>query len=303
MEQLKVVAPYLKLFFWCGQTTYIPRTDKLGQQNPGKRLDIRPTIFHKLPTILWALGLWTINGILVYLVNFGTGRSVYDHSDAIITNIFITCHVLKSSAVFVQGIFYHCAITDATQILLGLETFFVSHLQYQINYRRFAKEMLLKTLFISIMYLQSVISLGLRFVQMDFVEPITALIKVTEIKSMIIVLHILFYVDLMRFHMVELNAAIRRDTYGEQNTDQSNIIIVYRKSTKEIIMSNKYKSYKHLHYRLWNATQQINHYFGWCLTAAFLQIFVDCVYNSYWQVINILQDDFIHSKNIVSSVV
>lgn len=283
MEQLKVVVPYLKLFFWFGQTSLTLKTDKLGQPYPVGRYGDSPTFISKLPNILWTLAALVINGILIYLVNFGLSRTIFDNSDTIITNIFITCQVLKSLAVCIQSIFYHHAISEATQILLGLEAFFKNNLHYQIDYRRFGRAMLWKTLLIVFVYVQSVITMSWRYVEMERFEPITALIKIMQIKSIAIMLHIIFYVDLMRFHMVELNAAVERDACGDQDTVQNNIVVVYRKSTKEMVLSNKYKNYKHLHYRLWNANQQINHYFGWCLTAVFLQTFIDCVYNSYWQ--------------------
>lgn len=279
MEQLKVVTPFLKLFFWCGQTSYTLQTDKLGQQPHAANA----SLMMQLPNILWTSITLIINAILIYLVNFGVRRSTFDNSDAIITNIFITCQVLKVLSVFVQSVFYHRAISEATRILLGLETFFNGSLQHQIDYRRFGKQILMKGIFLAVIYLQSAIFLAFRNAQMDTFEPINGLIKIMQIRSITILLHIIFYVDLMRFHLVELNAVIERDGCGDQDIIQNNVVVVYRKSTKEIIMSNKYKNYKHMHYRLWNANQLINHYFGWCLTAVFLQTFIDCVYNSYWQ--------------------
>lgn len=274
MQQLNVVAPFLKLFFWCGQTGYT-----LGhQQYPGK-----PSLLLQLPNIFWTIIALIVNGVLIYLVNFGVSRTVFDNSDAIITNIFITCQILKVLSVFVQSIFYHHAISDATRILLGLETFFIGSLQYQIDYRRFGKQFLMKALLLAVIYLQSAIFVAFRAAQMDFFEPITGLIKIMQIRSITILLHIIFYVDLVRFHMIELNTVIERDACGDEDNIQNHVIVVYRKSTKEIVMSNKYRHYKHLHYRLWNANQSINHYFGWSLTAIFLQTFIDCVYNSYWQ--------------------
>lgn len=279
---LGTMTPYLKLFLYFGQSCYLPKLSKTVDYNQTSNYGSKSLLTPKIPTIIWSVLAFSINLALVWLVNFGVDRSVFDSSDAIITNIFILCQLTKTVSVFIQSVFYNRAIRDATQVFLSLETYFDGTLHHKIGYEKFGRQMFIKSVLICILYVQSAIFLSLTFIGRGFVEPITTIIKLSQIRSIVILIHIIFFIDLLRFHMVQLNAVIQRDA-NEHEPIQNNIVIVYRKSTKEMLMGNKYRNYKHVHYRLWNATQHINYYFGWSLTTVFLQTFVDCVYNSYWQ--------------------
>lgn len=282
MGLLKLMTPYLKLFLCFGQSSYLPKVNKIFDYHKEIGYRSRSTLMPKIPTIIWTVLACSINLALIWLVNFEPNRSVFDNSDTIITNIFIVCQITKTVSIYIQSVIYDRAIRDATQVFLSLETFFGGSLHHKISYAPFGRQMIIKMAFIYIIYIQAATFLGLTFIQIGFVVPITTIIKILQIRSIMILIQMIFFIDLIRFHMAQLNVVIQRDA-GEQEPTQNNIIVVYRKSTKEMLMGNKYRNYKHVHYRLWNATQHINHYFGWSLTTVFLQTFIDCVYNSYWQ--------------------
>lgn len=273
---LDTMMPFLQLFLYAGQSSYLPKTNKYFSSGSSS------TLTPKIPTIMWFVSGCSINLTLVWFINFKAERSAFMFTSYLIMiNVFNVCQLAKFASVFIQSVFHNRAIHDAIQVFLNLETFFEGTLRHKISYGKFRRQILLKILLIFIVYIQTVIYLALRFIQRGFIEPLTAIIKLSQFRSILILIHIIFFVDLLRFHLVQLNEVIQRDA-NENEPIQNSIVIVYRKCTKEILMGNKYRNYKHAHYHLWNATQHLNYYFGWCLILVFLQAFIDCVYISYW---------------------
>lgn len=270
MKLINILSPYLRIFFLCGQSCYLP-----ANANPFL------LIIKTVPTIVCAIKGWLISIALVWIVNFGPKRIGYDKSDGIITNIFITCEITKTITVLVQSIFFSYAIDDIIKIFTHLEHFFQNSLHYKIEYEQFRKMFLIKTVLLLVAYVQSLIPFYLVFISNEYQDLTTIFIKIIQLESVIALIHIIFYIDLLRFHLIHLNLAIQRDSI-EQNLIFHKIAVVFRKYTREILLSTKYRNYKHVHFYLWNATQKINYFFGWSLTTVFLQTFVDCVFNAYW---------------------
>lgn len=278
MELLKAIRPYLKTFYLFGQSSYVPKSPR---SHTTKKKSSIPHL-SKVPTILWAAICFSVSAILIWVVNISSEKQYFGRTDAIMTNLFIFCEVTKTSAVFVQSLFYNQVLRDVLQNFENMETFFACNLHYRISYTTFERQFFRKTIIIFAGYAQSMLPHILGYAIFSKLDKTSVLIKIMQIESTIIIIHMMFYIDVLRFHLSELNKAIERDG-GAQNTIQNNIMVVYKKSTKETLVANKIKNYKHVHYRLWNANQQINYIFGWSLTAVFLQTFVDCVYNAYWQ--------------------
>lgn len=265
-----MLAPYLKIFCLCGQSCYLPV----------KTISFL-TIIKTFPTIGWAIKGLLISIALATIVNFGPRPIGFDKSDVIITNIFITCEIAKTIAVAVQSLFFTYAIDDIIQTFSNLEDFFRHSLHYKIEYEQFRNIFLRKTVFLLVIFLLSLIPHFFAFINAQDDDMISFYIKIIRFETIIASIHVIFYIELLRFHMKHLNLTIERDTI-EQNAMFNNDTVGFRKYGKEILLSTKYRNYKHVHFQLWNAMQKINHFFGWSLTTVFLQTFVDGVFNSYW---------------------
>lgn len=276
MDQFKVIRPFLIFFFFGGQSCYLPRKSNGFWWKKQNRLDV---FLSAIPTVLGAARGLAFSAALYWLNNVSNRNGHYDKSDAIITHLFTVCGFIRTITIGGQSLLFTCAIQNVIQTFLNLENFFKKRLQYNIPYRRFSTDFIRKIILVVVSYAQTLIPF---YMVSHFTNnPVKYLLKIMQFESVFSAIHLLFYIDLLRFHLIHLNMAIIRDA-KQPDPIQNQISVTYGKNRKEILLTGKYQNYKHVHYHLCVATQQINHFFGWCLTACFLQTFVDWVFISFW---------------------
>lgn len=98
-------------------------------------------------------------------------------------------------------------------------------------------------------------------------------LKIMQFTILLSFLQIIFYIDALRFHYHEFNLIVHRD-FEQLNTKG-------RREHERLIL-NKIKCYKIVHFRLWEASQRINKFFGWVIIGLVLYAFVDTVYSAFW---------------------
>lgn len=107
-------------------------------------------------------------------------------------------------------------------------------------------------------------------------------------------MHALFYFQLIEFYLHELNTFIsgRLDLLSPhaaqftKHSDMSSIYFIGDEKTKyhadNFLMIRTLKTIKIIHFRIWNAVQDINATFGWFLLAFMFKNFVDTLWEVYW---------------------
>lgn len=229
-------------------------------------------------------------GIAFYLgitciVELGSGQNdKYSRSDLIFYSLFMLCEMARSSCILLQCIFYKHIIYDVINTFRKLESLFVVHLRYRIVYLGFKKKYMIKVITVMLFYFLYISAFAVRVFLYPNYSPAIIQIKLLQALTSFTFLHIIFYIDLLSFNLHELSAVIQKDMIGNNDHNLNNVVFFCKKPVTNVVIRNKIKCYKNIHFRLWEATQRVNCYFGWCMVAMLLHSFVDIVYCSYWLV-------------------
>lgn len=210
----------------------------------------------------------------------------YEHlwspTDIRTINFVIICEILRISFNSIQCIYNKQKLIDIYYIFRMLQTYYNMHLYHAIDYQRFIHLYNRKVMFYVCGFILSLVILVLKYWR-DGMSTVYIQLKILQIMTLASYLHIIFYVDLLSFHLAELNVAIEHDAINGHSKIDSNIIsVISNESSDNMKMRERLRHYKTVHYHLWGVTQRINEFFGWCMVAILLHGFVVFVYNSYW---------------------
>lgn len=194
--------------------------------------------------------------------------------------IYLTsfCEIAQMLFLLIQY-FHHKQLTnDIIRTFLNLESYFAIHMKHRIAYQRFSQYYSYKMILISCAFLQFVLLYAVRWLYFGIFSLIGIYLRILRCITSLTILHIILYVDLLNYHLNELNVVVRRDTFNRRrpNSNQNH------KSANSILMRNKIKCYKYVHFRLWTICQKFNTCFGWILMTIILQDSFDFIYSSFW---------------------
>lgn len=120
-------------------------------------------------------------------------------------------------------------------------------------------------------------------------EYLSLSIDALQIPIIIATIHFIFYVNLVKFMMTQLNALVMRQhvcsfckntNYGLQHSFRTKFCCC--KELCDEIRLTSIKRMKLIYYRLWRATQHLNDFFGWILAAIIIENFVCASFSLYW---------------------
>lgn len=258
--------PIMKLFCNLGLAPYCIKYDQSNR---------RSRVRCEVPKYLYFLICMTIALSGLYILNYISGLRVFGHTEYLIINLNLSCDVVRTVTVLVQCISFDTFTLECSQIMLELRAFFWRHLNHRLSYDRAYKTYMLKFKFIMLAYAQYVIG----YAMCGFIQPTATIVgslsKIVELMVMLTYMHIIFYIDMLNYHMSELNVVIQRDAcqvYICATTDAAKIAVL----TKNL------EAYKSVHFRLWLVAEYVKRFFGWSLIAILLYAFADLVYSGFW---------------------
>lgn len=272
MEFLENSKPYLKMFYLIGLSSYHP--DEIHVKWLTK-------LFSKTLVMVQAIISLTLSVSCIIALNAIRSYSEYGRTDIIMTNMFIFCECARSIFVFVQCVLYKSLVIDIMAAFRKIELYFVNHLEYKIPYRVFNKRFFWIIIIVIWAYVQYLTIFILRNIQKPRLPMLNGQIKVLQAISSLTFLHAVFYIEALSFHLEHLNMVIERDMIVRDDIT-SNVIFVGKEAVNNMIIRCKLKYYKSVHLKLWELSQKINRYFGWCMVALLLQSFIGFVYTIYW---------------------
>lgn len=276
MSLLEKLNLYLKVFYFSGFAPYISPSLVTKQHIRSQSL------LSKLPCILLFIFSFAVEMLSVWLINFPE-RLSYKAVERIIANLFIICDTIKIFSIFIPICFYNQTVTRIFLNFDGIHTYFQDILQWQINYDYFRKRFTRKFIFVQISYWQSVIFFLLDHMLNRGFDSSAFAFKLWQMASLLAFCHVMFYIDLLRHYLYQLNLSMKNAT-SDQIVDQNRNFVSNKplKGVKELLIQSTVNKYKTIYYRLWDISQKINNVFGWTIAALFLQAFADGTYCIFW---------------------
>lgn len=273
-EQTK---PFLNLFFVLGHSPFLYIN--------GHYLNLKYSsnrIIGILPATTTCIICLSVAMHLLYILNTKGKVISLGSVDVILSNFNILIEIARPILLFSQCYCHKAIMFDIMDIFQNVDTLFASNLKYRISYAALRKQFTIKLCLIMGAYFQSNIPSLIHIIQYGTFDPIIVYHKLLSSMASVAFLHIVFYIDSLRYLLVQLDFVIRRDTKN---------LVDKRSPMFCCDVRSKLKYYKITYFRLWEISQQLNQYFGWSIVILFLKAFIHTVLTIYWQVVQCQRSD------------
>lgn len=263
-EQCNKMTLFHSLNYWINIFYFFGLSPKFDTNHGFRFLDILPTvILFIFYSTLMTFGLYVFNT-----------NSIEDGIlDKFMTIFFLLCNAFMHVTIFLQT-FIHRHIFG--EILYGFDKInklFVNLEHWDNEYDHLSRSFLRKFIFVIICYSLGIITLYIEYYPPNSFTLYASLFKLWQFLSTITFLNLVFFIDILRFHLNQLNLLIQTSTNCRED-DKINL--------------NKLKHFKTIFYGLWDISLKINHIFGWIIVALLFQAFFDNVYLLYWIIIGVI---------------
>lgn len=214
------------------------------------------------------------------ILNFNAYLNEYTTTESIILHTYFFCDIIRTTVVLLQCLMYKSANNAIIENLDSASLYFAQQLQHLICYRAFRRSFNFRIL---IIIGASTLYIILFFVRLQAgdstITRANLFTKFLQFMTAFCYTHHIFYIDLLSFHLAQLNMVIEREIPCSIN--------VCRLTNKDRI-KKQIKSYKFIHFRLYLISQRMNKCFGYSLVAVLLHASSDLIYSSFWifQMIN-----------------
>lgn len=263
MSLLNSINCFLQIFYKLGLSPKFNSSENIVTKTP-------LAILSFLVSLLVSVG----GGVLI---NF----YITDEKSVEITmsNLFLLCEIIKFCSIFVQSFFYCDIMVEIFSNFDSIHALFINSLYWRIDYAPLNKSFSKKFCVVIFGFLQNLISFLFENIPPRSGILTSLVFKSWQFMSTIALIHIVFYIDLLNYHLLQLNMVVRNDA---RDRSVHGIILANNQTHKEISILKKIKCYKNIYYRLWEILQKINFVFGWSIVALLLQAFCDATFVSYW---------------------
>lgn len=209
-----------------------------------------------------------------YYLNINTDYPPISTTETIIININLACHLLRATSVLIYCAYRKELIYDTMHIIWELQRYYVDHMKHRVYYHGFRKCFCLKVVMGLGALIQYIIGYILRCFVRKYFTPLGMIMRVLQLLTVVNVLHIVFFIDALTFHLSELNAVIRRDIVFTN--------VMANGPCKSDVICRMLKCYKVVHFHLWEIAQRLNTFFGWSMLTVMMHGFCDITYSAYW---------------------
>lgn len=281
MHYLAATRRYLRMFYFLGLSPYHPN---------GRYVPSLICKFSHAMMILQALVTFAIAiPGAIHLHSVGTGAE-YTLSDIAMVDVFLFCECVRSICILVQSFGKRKVIHSINVSFQQVEWSFVTRLHHRIPYRKLKNRLRCTAILLLYGYLQIFITYVMRNLVSPRLARLNGQIKILQALSMVMLLHIIFYVEVLSFFMDNLLAVLERDSVGKlHGGNMRNIILVNAKQRNwsNACLREKILLFKSIHFKLWKVSEQISRYFGWCLMILLAQSCILMIYALHWFMIHI----------------
>lgn len=258
---------FLIIFYFCGLSPNITRSSS----------KISVKLANKIPIIIFftiSVALAIYGGLLINL-HRKYGNRTLEH---LIANIFLMCDSVKFLCVYGQSFFLSQIMIEVLQHFQTVNMLIVHTERWHIDYSQLRKSYSWQFALVISTYALSIFVFSIENFSWRPGTRSGIIYKIWQFTSSISLIHVVFYIDLLKFQLRQLNLVIQH-----KKSIPINVLISNNgENWKQTIAVKKIKSYKTIYYHLWEISQKINHVFGWTVCALLLQGFTDFTYCSFW---------------------
>lgn len=214
-------------------------------------------------------------------LNSEASRRLHSRTDIIMTLFFALCQVGRTFCTFIQSTLNKPIMARIAHDLQRFDSFCYVHMNHRIPYEQFHRRFASKAINVLAAYILFIALTVAMSVAYDRQPPAVFEVRFLQGISVLTLLHAIFFIDAIDFHLQELIDIVHVDSSVYFNTFMCHLGVVC-KGIESKISPLRWHKYKVLYFRLWEVSQHINAYFAWYMAVMFLNFFVTFVYSSYW---------------------
>lgn len=278
MDFLECSKPFLKFYYLTGISPYRPEDDQLT--------NLRIFLFSKY---LQAISCVLVGLYAIRKVNVEGAALNFRQTEIHLIQMYVAFDTLRSIFVFIKCVLHRQMSTEILSMFGKLERYFAQNLNHQISYKPLVKNHIKNMIIMIGTYFAYFCLFFVRVMVHKNGSPIGSPFRIMQIMQTLTFLHIIFYIDVLCFHLAQLNHVIERDTNFHFDKNHYNV-----ETSKVIDIQLNLKYYKTIHFKLWETSRKHNAVFGWCTIALLMLIFIDLVYSTFW-----LFDEFTKNTGII----
>lgn len=250
---------YLKLFYYLGLSPYHP------EEQRGLHAKLAACIKFIQAAIFITAGI-----LSVYYLN---AHDVLTNTEKIIINFLVSCDLIRTICNLLQCLCFKQHLIEAMNILDYLDLYFASQLRHRIQYQSFIKGFGWKFAAMLICFILFLATFAMRWALNESLSTASCIQKGMQLMAMINYSHIIFYIAALSFHMKQLNLVVESDLRSCHDLSNPSTLI---------LLQDRLKAFKNVHFRLWMTLQRINRFFGISLAPTVLYSFTAIIYSVYW---------------------
>lgn len=270
MDLTELVRNYLFLFFIIGQTAFNPRKYITKERH---RLRYRATI--TIPVCCTTIIVTTsiLCGLYIPYNSSGSNSSVFLFSNSF---IFVMC--ITNYSILIKNTRWQNNLRRTLSKFMVIEQIFLINLRHRIDFVRLARRYRFKCLLSLLLYAFTLVALIVINMSYNRGNSAAWYIWMLNLFTNLATYHIIFHIDVVYHFTVKLIEHV--DCSGRQRRMRSALDKHIRDDSGTICMQLDY--YKYLHFKLWEATQELSAHFGLVIMFICLQNFMDMSYSMYW---------------------
>lgn len=204
--------------------------------------------------------------ILVILNESNTPKSL----DFIMGSVILIADILKTNCLFIESFIHNRKMHRILSRFQHIDYLLAEH--RQSNYLLFRKAYGRKFILNIILFLPHSILYYIFTASRASNVWMSFTIKIWQTISLLAILRNVFYIDLLKHHMQQLNLCVQRIDISHASDRFLNRFHLMRR----IHLA------KSVHLQLWEISQDINESFGWGTVTMVLEIFIDATFCAHW---------------------
>lgn len=216
-------------------------------------------ILHLIADISWA-----------WITNLPEARH-YNSIGKIMNNLCVVCDIIKVCSIFIPTKCYGRVFMQILTKMQNIQSILAKSLQWNVDYAAFKKSFIKATVYVWATYGLNILLFVLD-ASTSNVHCSRFLPKIWQFSNTLAFLYIAFYIDLLRFHLLQLNMVIKHDVIIHNDTEY---VSDHKKRIKALLVQKKMQIYKIIYFHLWEISLKINKIFGWTIAAVILQTFIN----------------------------
>lgn len=207
----------------------------------------------RIRTVIFISAFLILDVVCAIIVNSpSTGNKPVE---TLMSNLFVLADVLKVAGIFVQSFTRRRHLASAQTTLHKIRMLLANTENWNVDHKPFRKSLRNKAIVLLLVYILNVGLFVMRSLQIKRGFWHSLVFKCWHFGSICATVHMIFYIDLLRFYLQQLKLSARK----------KNGLGGYATGAEH--MKTRMKNFKLIYYELWEVSVDINASFGWTIVS------------------------------------